>query len=547
MSVPGGPGGGRGARLARAVRIGLLALCMAGARAAVDHGPVAHAQGAPTTAPGGVGRVDGVWYEIFVRSFQDSDGDGIGDLAGVRERLPYLAELGVTGIWLMPIHPSPSYHGYDVTDYLAVNPDYGSLEDVRALIADAHALGIRVALDLVANHTSVLHPWFRAAAAGDPAYRDLYVWSDTRPDWRGTRGGPAWHPLDPAAAGGPYYLGLFSAAMPDLNYRGTRAMRELRKVVAFWLAQGVDGFRVDAIQHIIEGRDGTISNTAETVAWVRSLEGYLHALRPDAFLIGETWTDMPAIRRYLVDGDLDVAFDYPAWKTLLGAVQARSAADLAGLIEQEGRLFPSPARLATFLANHDQQRPASTLSFVGRDVPRMRLAAGLLLTLPGTPFLYYGEEIGLANGPGADDLAKRTPMRWRAGPGAGFTDGTPWTAFSTEETGIDVAAERADPTSLWWTYRTLIALRRLHPALARGDARVLNVGPRALLALWRAADDERLLVLANLGTRPVTVPTASLELGAGVDLIGGERVGAGRGGAGEITVAPLGVRVVRPD
>jgi len=204
---------------------------------------------------------EGVWYEIFVRSFDDSDGDGVGDLQGVIRRLPYLAELGVSGIWLMPIHPSPSYHGYDVTDYMDVNPDYGTLDDMRELLSAAHDLAINAILDFVPNHSSSQHPWFVAAAAGDPAYRDYYVWHDDPPDWRGTRGGSAWHALP---GGAERYLGLFSPGMPDLNHRNPRVVEEFQRIARFWLDLGVDGFRVDAIQHIVESEDGQISNTEGT-------------------------------------------------------------------------------------------------------------------------------------------------------------------------------------------------------------------------------------------------------------------------------------------
>jgi len=479
------------------------------------------AAGVPTVSAGALGPGQGgVWYEIFVRSFQDSDGDGIGDLRGVLERLPYLSDLGVTGLWLMPIHPSPSYHGYDVTDYRAVNPDYGTLDDLRHLLDAAHARGMRVVLDLVPNHTSDAHPWFRAALAGDPRYRDYYVWADAPLDWRGTRGGPAWHP-----AGDAVYLGLFSASMPDLNYRNPAVMREMEAIARYWLDVGVDGFRVDAIQHIVESQEGVIANTSETFAWVRAFEDAIHGMRPGAFLVGETWTEAPSIARYLRDGRLDLAFDYPRWRAVLAALQARSAADLGALLEQERRLYPPGAGLATFLANHDQVRPATTLSFVRRDEPRMRLAAGLLLTLPGTPYLYYGEEIGLPNGDEADDRAKRTPMRWRDGPGGGFTDGVPWALFSSEEPGISVEAQRADPESLWWHYRRLIALRRLHPALDHGSTEVLEAGSRGVLALRRSADDDRLVVLANLGARPVDIDGAAVGIAGGRELLSGATVG----------------------
>ena len=457
----------------------------------------------------------GVWYQVFVRSFQDSDGDGVGDLPGLRSRLPYLAELGVTGLWLMPVHPSPSYHGYDVTDHYAVNPEYGTLDDLLGVLHDAHALGMRVILDLVPNHTSSQHPWFRAALAGDPAYRDRYVWSDDPPPWRGTFGGSAWH-----AADGAYYLGLFSPDMPDLNHADPAVEREVHDVAAFWLGLGFDGFRVDAIQHVVEGEGGVIANAPENYAWVARFQAHVDAVAPGAVVLGETWTDMPAIARYHTEAGLHAATDYPLYQDLVRALLTRSAADLAFGLAQAEAMYPPGAMRATFTSNHDQGRLATRLSVPRRDERRLALAAGLLLTLPGTPFLYYGEEVGMTDGPGAFDVGKRTPMPWEPVPGLGFTTGEPWTDPGEAAPGVTVAEQRRDPTSLWWCYRRMIALRRTHPALYRGATRVLDAGQRAVLALERDAGDERLFVVANLGARDLAVELPDVPEGA-VDVLTG--------------------------
>jgi glycosidase len=459
---------------------------------------------------------DGVYYEIFVRSFQDSDGDGIGDLRGVIERLDYLDDLGVDGLWLMPIHPSGSYHGYDVTDYYAVHPDYGTLDDLRDLLDAAHARDIAVVLDLVVNHTGSGHPWFLAADAGDPAYRDYYSWSDEPLDWRGTGGGPAWH----RGADG-HYLGLFWSEMPDLNHRNPEVTAAMRDVAAFWLALGVDGFRIDAIQHVIEGEDGRIANAPENFAWVAEFERFVRGFDPEAFLVGETWTGVQTIARYHDEATLDMSFNYPLWGALLAGIQARSASDVAVTLRQDERLYPPGAVRATFLANHDQLRPATTLGVLRRDEPRLMLAAGLLLTMPGTPFLYYGEEIGLPNGPGDRDEEKRTPMRWRPGPGAGFTEAEPWYAFSTVDDAISVATQDADPESLLNRYRDLIALRRSSPALRSGATEVLDSGDSGVLAFRRRAGDEALLVLANVTTRERAIDLAAFGFEAATDLLTG--------------------------
>ncbi len=473
----------------------------------------------------------GVYYEVFVRSFQDSDGDGIGDFRGLTARLPYLADLGVTGLWLMPIHPSPSYHGYDVADYRAVHPELGTLADFRAFVAAAHGFGMRVVLDLVANHTSDRHPWFQAALAGDPAYRDWYRFETDPPATQGTLGGNAWHD----AGDGSRYLGLFVREMPDLDHRNPEVVEAMLDVAAFWLDLGVDGFRVDAIQHVVEGADGTIANAPENVAWVRAFGARLRARHPGAFLVGETWTATPTIAAYHRDAQLDMSFDYPLWRALSSALQARSAIDLRAQLQLNADAYPEGARRGTFVSNHDQLRPASVLAPLRPDPDRAALLGRLLLALPGTPFLYYGEELGMPNGPGDDDRQKRTPMRWTATADGGFSVAEPWIAPSTDDPSVSVEAQRGDPGSVLAAYREAIALRAAWPALAAGDVQVVADLPSSVLAVWRTLPDaEPVLVVANLGARDVEValvdvpldgvaPSALRALGAGAE---GSRTGA---------------------
>ena len=460
----------------------------------------------------------GVYYEIFVRSFQDSDGDGVGDLIGATERLDYLKDLGVSGVWLMPIQPSPSYHGYDVTDFFEVNPDYGTLQDFDTFVREAHARGIEVIMDLVVNHTSDQHPWFLRAKMNDPEFRDYYSWSSTDLGWRGTGGAPAWHQTPSG-----YYLGLFWSGMPDLNYRNPAVVRDMEEAAKFWLNRGVDGFRIDAIQHVVESADGIIRNTKGNIEWVEDFEAFIKTVDPDAFLVGETWTDAGTIARYFTEGDLDVAFDYPLWNALLGAVQSRSSSDLAVALKQNAELYPPDARLATFISNHDQVRPATSLGLLKRDVPRLRLAAGLLLTLPGTPFLYYGEEIGLPNGPGDKDEEKRTPMRWTPDePYAGFSTVEPWYPFSTDDLEITVAAQATEPDSLLNWYKQLISLRNQTSALNGGSLTVLDTEDRALLAFRRESGNESVVVLANFGNKEISLELPKLGLNRAVNLLTGE-------------------------
>jgi glycosidase len=497
----------------------------------------ARTQPAPVPAPEGPFRGpprDGVWYEIFVRSFQDSDGDGVGDLEGVRVRLPYLAELGVDGIWLMPIHPAASDHGYDVLDYTEVAPAYGTLQAFDALLADAHALGIRVILDFVPNHTARDHPWFQAAVAGDPAFRPWYLWRDDDPGWVGL-GGPAWHRGDDA-----FYLGLFWSGMPDLNHEHPPVREAMREAMRFWLGRGVDGFRVDAIQHIVESDDGVIAGTPGTLAWVREMQAWLREVAPHAFWLGETYAlSAPTVAAYHRDGDLDMSLDYPLWAALQDALAQRSAGPLETALAQNAALYPGDAARAVFSANHDQLRPASTLGLLRRDEPRLKLLAGLLLTLPGTPLLYYGQEIGLPNGPGDRDEQKRTPMPWRPGPGRGFSEAEPWIAFSTGDPSITVEAQRTDPDSIWSRYRDLIALRRATPALIRGATELLDPQAGSLLAFERSDGDERVLVVANLSARPATLAADERPGPVAETLFGGPV------GPGDWEIEALGLRIVR--
>lgn len=482
-----------------------------------------------------------IFYEIFVRSFQDSDGDGIGDLRGVTERLDYLQDLGVTGLWLMPIHPSPSYHGYDVTDYTTVNPDYGTLQDFDDLVAAAEARGIRVVLDLVVNHSSDRHPWFLAASGGDLRYRDFYLWSETDLGWRGTGGGPAWH-RNPYGDG--YYLGLFVESMPDLNLRNPAVTAELQSIARFWLERGVSGFRVDAIQHLIETSSGGIRNTPETLAWVRDFERYIKTVDEDAFLVGETWTDPETIAQYLGRAELDYAFDYPLFTTLVGTrdsagvLRSRNPANLRLLLERAPALYPDLGRLATFLSNHDQVRPATSLGLLRRDEARLKLAAGLLFALPGVPFIYYGEELGMPNGPGERDEDKRTPMRWTPDEAnAGFSEAEPWYAFSTDEPGLTVAAQQEDPDSLLNWYKRLIQLRHDYPQLQDAALELLDTGSGPF-AFTRTAEDWRALVVINFSADEASFDLGSLGVAGATDLLSGEAVG------GALTLPPTSLRLL---
>jgi alpha-amylase len=442
-----------------------------------------------------------VFYEVFVRSFHDSDGDGIGDIPGLIEKLDDLndanpsttEDLGVTALWLMPISPATSYHGYDVTDYYAVDPAYGTLDDLRRLLVETHARGMRVILDLVLNHTSRDHPWFRASRGPSSTYRDWYIWSSSIPSYAGPWGQRVWH-----FGGAGYYYGLFWDGMPDLNYRNPDVTEQMYDVARFWLEEvGVDGFRLDAVRHLIEDGERQ-ENTPETHLWLKGFREAAKGWNEETLLIGEVWDTPQAILPYL-DDQMDLCFEFSLAGAILSAVQTGRPSVLREALSEVLAIYPH-GQYAPFLSNHDQDRAMSQL---GEDTDKAKLAASILLTLPGTPFLYYGEEIGMTGV--KPDERIRTPMQWTDGLHAGFTTGTPWQPLSTGRSGISVASQREDPASLLSTYRTLIHLRHATPALGTGDLVLVDAGHPFLLSYLRRYGDSVLWVLHNLsafGARP---------------------------------------------
>ena len=478
--------------------------------------PAAPAAGPPPGA--GAWRLDwcrgAVFYEIFVRSFADSDGDGIGDFRGLSTKLDYLNDgnpatrddLGVSALWLMPVFASPSYHGYDVTDYERVNPAYGTEADFDSLLARAHRRGIRVILDLVLNHTSSEHPWFRDAASSPTSkHRGWYVWRPDDPGWTQPWGqGPTWH-----RSGDAYYYGIFWGGMPDLNFRNPDVREEMKRVATLWLERGVDGFRLDATRHLVETGPGERQNDSpETHAFLKEFAAHVRSVKPDAVLVGENWTDTPTIAKYFGSADrvaggdeLPMNFNFPLAAAIVEGVRDGSASSIRDVLAEMERAYPPGVLDAPFLTNHDMVRVSTQL---GSDASKLRLAAAILLTLPGAPFLYYGEEVGLANGPARGDEAKRTPMPWTGANGGGFTTGKPWHPFAPGEKTANVATETRNPRSLLSRYRELIRARAGSAALLQGSLRLLSVvGDKTpVLAFLREdASGERVLVLHHVGGR----------------------------------------------
>jgi alpha-glucosidase len=443
-----------------------------------------------------------VVYQIYPRSFQDSDGDGVGDLRGITQRLDHLVWLGVDAFWLSPIYPSPlADFGYDVSDYTAVDPQLGSLEDLDELIAAAHERSLRVLLDLIPCHTSIEHPWFRE-------HPDWYIWSpvDGPPNnWVSAFGGPAWSRDQET---GRWYLHSFYPEQPDLDWRNAEVVEAFEGVVRFWLDRGVDGFRLDAIDKLIkddELRDdppatgifplplreeaaalervysGNRPETIEALGAIRAAAG-------DALLVGEVFQPTTEYARYLEELDLVFAFEllFSPWK----AKRLRAAIGPAAELR----------RVAWVLSNHDFDRLATR---VGPE--NLRAAAMLLLSLPGAAFIYQGDEIGLANGPGAQppyDRAGRDPMRhpmqWDASPTAGFTGGEPWLS-PVDPAGRNVEAQRDDPGSLLQLYRLLIEARRL-----LGDGFQLLEGFDGMVTFERPEHVVAINVTAGRQPAPVT-------------------------------------------
>ncbi len=457
-----------------------------------------------------------VFYEIFVRSFYDSNGDGIGDLPGLIQKLDYLndgdpsttGDLGIEGIWLMPIFKSPSYHGYDTTDYTEVNPDYGTNEDLARLLDEAHRRGIHVIVDLVMNHVSAQHPWFVAAQSPSSAKRNWFVWRRDDPGWTQPWGGanPTWH-----EAGGSYYYGVFWGGMPDLNFRNPEVCRQIEEYAKLWLGRGVDGFRLDATRHLIEDGPGQQQvDTPETHAFLKEFSAAVRAAKPQATLVGENWTDTETIATYfgsiapIREGDeLPMNFNFPLAGAILDGVGSGSAEGIAAKIVEILATYPIGVNDAPFLTNHDMVRVANQLR---QDPAKLRMAASVLLTLPGSPFLYYGEEIGLRNGTTDNDEAKRTPMPWDGSSGGGFTTSTPWFPFAPGHDAVNVASQKDDPASLLSHYRSLIQLRASRPELRRGSIVILSPpeqGP-SILAFIRDADGKQILVVHNLGGTEAT-------------------------------------------
>ncbi|MFF2885678.1 alpha-amylase family glycosyl hydrolase [Paenibacillus sp. NPDC057967] len=455
-----------------------------------------------------------VYYEIFVRSFYDTDGDGIGDLNGVTAKLDYLKELGIGGIWLMPINESPSYHGYDVTDYYAINPEYGTLDDLKRLLDEAHKRDIKVIMDLVVNHTSSEHPWFKEALAdASSPYRSWYSFAEAgdKLQTNGAVDGNPWH-----SYGSLRYLGIFWNGMPDLNFDEPKVREEMIKIGQYWLEQGLDGFRLDAAKHIYGDFKSTVGSPEVQAAnkkWWQEFRTGMNEVNPDAYLIGEVWDSLAIIAPYF-DQALDSAFHFDLADKLIGGTRNERDPDLAFSLERAYKVYEKSSGGtfvdAPFLSNHDQNRVMSELR---GNTDHAKMAAALLLTLPGTPYLYYGEEIGM-QGVKPDEYI-REPMLWHRDP-AGGEGQTKWIASKhNKEAGeVSVEAQLGQDGSLLEHYRTLIGWRNEEAALRNGtigEYKLETVGGK-LSAFVRVTKTERVLVVHNLSGEAQTAELAASDV-----------------------------------
>lgn len=448
------------------------------------------------------GNRQGVYYEVFVRSFADSDGDGIGDINGLISRLDYLndgnpettTDLGITGIWLMPVNKAASYHGYDVTDYYDINPDYGTLEDFDRLLEEAHKRGISVIMDLVLNHTSDKHDWFIQSTHPESPYRNWYRWSIDGSEGYNLKtqiwGHPAWNKRS-----GAWYFALFWSGMPDLNYDNPEVQQEALNIAGFWLDRGVDGFRLDAVPHLYDTSElpRGESGIQKTIDWWKVFTDFCHERKPGSLIIGEVLDANTAVRAaYLAS--LDATFHIGLGEQTAAAVKSgRSRKNyLASFIENNYRQYDAanPDYVdAPMLSNHDQNRIIGLLQ--GRH-DYMKVAAGIYLTLEGLPFVYYGEEVGMFGAKPDEDI--RLPFPW----GGGDPFQTTWRKSRYDKVTITAAQQANDPDSLLNHYKRLIRVRNKNEALYAGRYRALASDNECIVAYAMESDHQSAVVLHNL-------------------------------------------------
>ncbi|MFN6970944.1 MAG: alpha-amylase family glycosyl hydrolase [Rheinheimera sp.] len=507
------------------------------------------------TESGNAWWLNAVVYQIWPRSFADSNADGHGDFNGIRGKLPYLQDLGVDALWLTPIFEAPSYHGYDFTEFYQVEADYGSMADFEALVQDAKAKNIKIILDLVINHISDQHDWFKRSAAGEAPYKDYFIWRDDLPvdGW-----GPAWDAskVDPKVVWhfnptrNAYYYAAFGASQPDVNLTHPDVIAEMKKMAKFWLDKGVAGFRLDAVRYAVESGPGGQADTPETIAYWQDFSAYVRSIQPDALLVGEAWADLPVAAKYYGDGKaLDAGFDFDFGYKVLALLQSDGGVKAEfGTMNQASATVGSNSAsqhelqknyqqridagvpmgyFSPFITNHDQPRIGWQLK---GDQQKAKLAAAMLFASPGSTYLYYGEEIGLTQDSDLEHIQRRAPMLWDQSAQAGFTtaakswvesadlfppqQGTAWWApFLAEQLkgGLTVAEQQQQATSLWSLYKTLIQLKKQRPELGvAGEYQATADASGKLLRITRKLADKSTVFLLNLSAEPLTLTAEQL-------------------------------------
>jgi alpha-amylase len=504
----------------------------------------------------------GVFMEIFVRAWKDSDGDGIGDLKGLTQTLDYMKVLGVRGIWLMPITSSADHdHGYHTTDFRAIAPEYGTLADFDELIRQAHRRGIGVIMDYVVNHSAVEHPFFQSALKGpESPFRDWYVWADEAPQGWDIWGKNPWYHTasEPWAFKGPvkdlpapppdargFYFGTFNPTIPDFNLRNPAVVAFHEDSLRFWLNRGLDGFRLDAVPHLIENGARDWNDQPESRALTKRLQDLIKSYDRRA-VVCEATADPQAYGDPQVCGGA-FAFGYVQHIARAARGDPESAKQVAEYYRQ------ARPTMATFVSNHDAFAGRRLWDQVDGDERQYKLAAATYLLQPGTPYIYYGEEIGQAGVPGLEgDLPLRSPMSWSADrPGGGFTKGRPFRPLAPNLASHNAERQRRDPGSIFNFYKSMIGLRNSLPSIAQGSYE--QSFAQGLVVGWqRSLGHERTVVVINYGNQ--VAPVAINALGRGARLVsawpagGAQAARADSSGTARLMLAPQSVRVlvVRP-
>ena len=504
---------------------------------------------------------DAVFYQISVRAFKDSDGDGYGDLRGISEKLDYLQTLGVDCLWLMPIYPSPLRDdGYDIADYSNIASMYGTLDDFTFLINSARARGIRIIMDLVLNHTSDEHPWFKASRSDkNSPFRDYYVWSDTDQKYKETRiifvdtenSNWTWDEKTEQ-----YYWHRFYASQPDLNFDNPKVQEEMINIARFWLDLGVDGFRADAVPYLFEREGTNCENLPETHAYLKKLRAFMETNYPGRILLCEANQWPEDVRPYFGNGDeFHMGFHFPIMPRIYMALKKGRANDMVEILRRTPPI-PENCQWCTFLRNHDeltlemvtpQERqwmweqyapePRMRINLgirrrlaplLDNDQRKIELANSLLFTLPGSPIIYYGDEIGMGDNLELPDRnGVRTPMQWDDSPNAGFTTGEPCTELVKGELSygnINVANQLADKDSLLHSISRMVNVRKEHHAFGSGSMEWVESTNPSLAVYKREYKGETLLIINNLTGASQTAALASDTQTEYVDLLSNAEV-----------------------